>query len=53
MLLLALLITGHEVPTLLEAADHISWCTSGTTYELGVPGVARRHEAFRREYLGA
>lgn len=48
----AVLVTGHEVPTLLEAADHISWCTSGTTYELGAPAVARRHEAFRREYLG-
>jgi ABC-type multidrug transport system ATPase subunit len=49
----AVLITGHEVPTLLVAADHISWCTSGTTYELGAPAAARQHEAFRREYLGA
>jgi ABC-type multidrug transport system ATPase subunit len=49
----AVLVTGHEVPTLLEAADHISWCTSGTTYELGAPTAARQHEAFRREYLGS
>ncbi len=49
----AVLITGHEVPTLLDAADHISWCTSGTTYELGPPSVALLHERFRREYLGA
>lgn len=48
----AVLITGHEVPTLLDAADHISWCTDGTTYELGPPAVAVRHEAFRRQYLG-
>lgn len=48
----AVLITGHEVPTLLAAADHISWCTNGTTYELGPPAVAVRHELFRREYLG-
>lgn len=48
----AVLITGHEVPTLLHAADHISWCTSGTTYELGPPTMAVQHEAFRREYLG-
>jgi ABC-type multidrug transport system ATPase subunit len=49
----AVVITGHEVPTLLEAADHISWCTNGTTYELGAPSVAVKHEAFRREYLGS
>jgi ABC-type multidrug transport system ATPase subunit len=48
----AVVITGHEVPTLLAAADHITWCTSGTTYELGPPAVATQHERFRREYLG-
>jgi ABC-type lipopolysaccharide export system ATPase subunit len=49
----AVVITGHEVPTLLSAAHHISWCTSGTTYELGPPAVAVQHAAFRREYLGS
>lgn len=49
---MALVITGHEVRTLLEAAHHVSWCTSGTTYELGSPAVATAHEGFRREYLG-
>lgn len=49
----AVVITGHEVPTLLDVADHVTWCTSGTTYELGHPRVATRHEAFRREYLGS
>ena len=48
----AVVITGHEVHTLLDAADHISWCTSGTTYELGPPAVAVAHPEFRREYLG-
>jgi lipopolysaccharide export system ATP-binding protein len=48
----AVVLTGHEVPTLLHAADHISWCTSGTTYELGPPAVATRHYAFQSEYLG-
>ncbi len=48
----AVLVTGHEVPTLLAAADHITWCTSGTTYELGAPTVAVQHDAFRRDYLG-
>ena len=45
-------ITGHEVPTLLAAADHITWCTSGTTYELGAPAAAMQNEVFAREYLG-
>lgn len=49
----AVVITGHEVPTLLAAADHITWCTSGTTYELGSPDAARAHDGFRRDYLGA
>ena len=48
----AVVVTGHEVPTLLAAADHITWCTSGTTYELGPPASAIKHESFRREYLG-
>ena len=48
----AVVVTGHEVPTLLEAADHITWCTAGTTYELGPPDVAREHEEFGRGYLG-
>lgn len=48
----AVVVTGHEVPTLLDAADHVTWCTSGTTYELGPPAVARGHEAFSRDYLG-
>jgi lipopolysaccharide export system ATP-binding protein len=49
---MAVVITGHEVHTLLDAADHVSWCTSGTTYELGPPAVAVQRPAFRQEYLG-
>ncbi|MGH7649847.1 MAG: ABC transporter ATP-binding protein [Gemmatimonadaceae bacterium] len=49
----AVVLTGHEVPTLLHAADHISWCTSGTTYELGPPAAATRHNGFQAEYLGS
>lgn len=48
----AIVVTGHEVPTLLAAADHVTWCTSGTTYELGSPDTAMMHDAFRRDYLG-
>lgn len=48
----AVVITGHDVGVLLDAADHISWCTAGTTYELGTPAAATSNEAFRRGYLG-
>jgi len=48
----AVVVTGHQVPTLLAAADHVTWCTSGTTYELGAPCIAMQHAAFAREYLG-
>jgi ABC-type multidrug transport system ATPase subunit len=48
----AVVVSGHEVPSLLAACDHVTWCTDGTTYELGPPGAARKHEAFVREYLG-
>lgn len=48
----AVVVTGHEVPSLLAAADHVTWCTSGTTYELGPPEAACAHDAFLRGYLG-
>lgn len=44
--------SGHEVGVLLASASAVTWCTSGTTYELGSPSKALEHEAFRREYLG-
>ncbi|MEO7456915.1 MAG: ATP-binding cassette domain-containing protein [Gemmatimonadaceae bacterium] len=50
---MAVVVTGHEVQTLLSAADHVSWCTSGTTYDLGPPAVALKSHAFRQEYLGS
>lgn len=48
----AVVVTGHEAPTLLDAADHVTWCTNGTTRELGPPAVAAGDEWFEREYLG-
>lgn len=48
----AVLLSGHEVHTLLDVADHVTWCTAGTTYELGAPAAATRHEQFCSEYLG-
>jgi len=46
----AVVVTGHEVTALLALAHHITWCTAGTTYELGTPEQAMAHEAFVREY---
>lgn len=48
----AVVVTGHETAVLLNAADHVVWCTSGTTYELGSPDAALAHSLFAREYLG-
>jgi ABC-type multidrug transport system ATPase subunit len=48
----AVVITGHEVRTVLAAADHVTWCTAGTTYALGAPDAAVRDDRFCREYLG-
>jgi len=48
----AVLVTGHEVETLFHLADSVVWMTAGTTHELGEPDAARRHDQFRREYLG-
>ncbi|MEP6833987.1 MAG: ATP-binding cassette domain-containing protein [Gemmatimonas sp.] len=47
----AVVLTGHEAASLMELATHITWCTAGTTYELGPPAASREHEAFVREYL--
>jgi ABC-type multidrug transport system ATPase subunit len=49
----AVVITGHEVPALMDIADDIVWVTAGTTYVLGTGVQARGHWQFRREYLGA
>jgi lipopolysaccharide export system ATP-binding protein len=48
----AVVVTGHEVPALLAAADHVTWCTAGTTLELGTPAEAAAHDGFRMGYLG-
>lgn len=48
----AVVITGHEVSSLFAVATRVTWCTDGTTYELGAPDVARTDPRFRREYLG-
>lgn len=48
----AVVMTGHELPFMLAYADHITWCTSGTTYEIGSPDAAEQHDALQRGLLG-
>jgi ABC-type multidrug transport system ATPase subunit len=49
----AVVVSGHEVALLGAMSDHVTWCTAGTTYELGAPADAARHERFQQEFLGA
>lgn len=48
----AVVVTGHEVAFLFDVADRVTWCTSGTTYDLGTAADARAHRRFCLEYLG-
>jgi ABC-type multidrug transport system ATPase subunit len=48
----AIVITGHELPFVLGFADHITWCTDGTTYEIGTPAEAERDERLQRGLFG-
>lgn len=46
------LVTGHEVPLLVELAQFVIWVSGGTTYDLGSTAEAVEHRQFVREYLG-
>lgn len=48
----AIMVSGHEVPSMLDLADEVVWVTSGTTHALGSSTNAQRHHQFCREYLG-
>lgn len=45
-------VTGHSARAILQVADSVTWCVSGTTHDLGSPEEARSHGQFVREYLG-
>ena len=47
-----ILLTGHDVDTVLAVSDDVVWMTAGTTHGLGTPADALAHDQFRREYLG-
>ena len=48
----AVVVTGHEVGTLLGMVDRVVWCTDGTTYEYASAAAARADERFQVGYLG-
>ena len=48
----AVVFTGHEIDTVLAAADRVLWCRAGTTTDLGPPTLAARDSEFARDYLG-
>ena len=48
----AVIASGHELPSLFAAADRVTWCTGGRTQEMGPPSAAARSLQFRRECLG-
>lgn len=49
----AVVFTGHEIQSVLAAADRVTWCVGGTTIDLGTPEAAARDDRFQREYLGS
>jgi len=48
----AVVVTGHEVASLFGVADQVIWMSGGSTLLLGRPDQAKRHDRFRRDYLG-
>lgn len=48
----AVVLTGQETETVMDAADEVIWCESGTTTYLGTPAEARASWRFGREFLG-
>jgi ABC-type multidrug transport system ATPase subunit len=48
----AVVVSGHEVGTIMGIANTVTWCTGGTTHELGTPTIAYREYPFRKEFLG-
>ena len=49
----AIVVTGHEIPTLWDVAERVVWCTDGTTYDLGNPAAAAEDWRFRQGYLAS
>jgi lipopolysaccharide export system ATP-binding protein len=48
----AIVMSGHEVPALMNMADEVVWLTAGTTHSLGSAADACQNWQFRKEYAG-
>ena len=48
----AIVTTGHEIHTLLDLADAVTWCSDGTTVEFPSAAAALADWRFQRDYLG-
>ena len=48
----AIVLTGHEVSTILPHVDRINWCVAGTTRQFGSTLEALTDFGFRRDFLG-
>ena len=49
----AIVISGHEIHTLFDIADVVTWCSDGTTVEFPSAAAARADWRFQRDYLGS
>lgn len=49
----AVVVTGHEISTLMAHADAVVWCRAGTTQAFASPAAALDDWAFGQEFLGA
>ncbi|MGI8496913.1 MAG: ATP-binding cassette domain-containing protein [Gemmatimonadaceae bacterium] len=48
----AIVVTGHEVTSVMATVDTVVWCANGTTRELGPPDLSMNEWEFRQGYLG-
>ena len=48
----AVIVSGHELPSLLAIATRVVWCTDGTTASLGAPDRAAANRRFMSELVG-
>lgn len=48
----AVVVTGHEIHTVLAVADRVVWCSGGTTRPFSSPAAAEADWFFQAEFLG-
>jgi ABC-type multidrug transport system ATPase subunit len=48
----AIVVTGHEIEMLFDAADAVVWCDAGTTRQYPSTAAAREDWRFQRDFLG-